>query len=136
MPKQSTAILWLIHSLEVLALGAAVTCVVTLYQAFAGGHFDLATAGVTIASALGAFLLNGIKGILGNANFAQAIADLKAEAVQQQPVVIHNHIPAPAPAPTPTNATASVVQVPFPAPGTAAMPQAIRTTLNVPAVQS
>lgn len=106
--KQTTATTWLIHSLEMLALGAVITDVTTIYQAFQAGHFSFASASVAVGSTTAAILFNGLKGIMSNANFAQAIADLRNDFSQSQqaapaqpPVVINNHLP-PTPAAPPT----------------------------------
>jgi hypothetical protein len=98
MNKQSASVVWLVHSLEVLVLGAVFSLCLSLYQSFNAGTLTLQSAGVAAGSLLFAVIGNGLKGIIGNANFAQAISDLRAELAQQQaavsPVVIHNNIPA------------------------------------------
>ena len=111
--KQTTAIIWLEHSLEVLVLGAVITAVYPVYQAFQAGNFTLASAGVSVGSALLAFILNGLKGIISNANFMQAMSDLWSQLQSQQqpvpPVVIHNNIP-PAPVAPPAAAQPVIPQ--------------------------
>lgn len=126
--KQPTSVLWLIHSLEVLVMGAVFTFVITIYQAFQGGNFNLGSAGVTAASLLVAFLGNGLKGIINNANFAQAIHDLYDELFHQQqaqtpPVVINNHPPAVSLPQASAPVQSQVQQVPFPASNTFPMPK-------------
>lgn len=98
--KPTTAITWLEHSLEVLVLGAIVTAVFPLYQAIQSGSLTSET-WITVGGLIAAFLLNGAKGLISNANFAQAISDLRTDLATpvSPPVVIHNHIPAPAGAP-------------------------------------
>ncbi len=100
MNKQPAAVIWLIHSLEVLVFGATFSLVISLYQSFNAGTLTLQSAGVAAGSLLFAVIGNGLKGIVSNANFAQAISDLRAELAQQKaqasPVTIHNNIPAPA----------------------------------------
>ena len=134
--KQSASVIWLIHSLEVLVVGAVFTVVITVYQAFQAGNFDLSKVGVTVGGLLIAFLGNGLKGIVYNASFAQGIEDLFNELFHRQqpaqpPVVINNHPPV---APAAPAQPAPVVQLPFPATTSASTPAAIRTTLNVPTV--
>lgn len=75
MKKLTPAQIWLVHSLEVLAMGSVFTVVATLYQAFQSGNFNLSQAGVAGAGVLGAFLSKGFSGLLTNAQTVQAGED-------------------------------------------------------------
>ncbi len=75
MKKLTPAQIWLVHSLEVLAMGSVFTVVATLYQAFQTGNFNLSQAGVAVAGVLGAFLSKGFSGLLTNAQTIQAGED-------------------------------------------------------------
>jgi hypothetical protein len=85
--KSSTSQIWLMHSLEVLAVGSIFTGVVTAYSAAQTGGFTLQTGGVLIGSVVVAFLSNGLKGMASNVNTAQALTDSLSELQQS-----HNNL--------------------------------------------
>ncbi|SRR5579875_405002 len=143
MKKLTPAQIWLVHSLEVLAMGSVFTVVATLYSAFQTGNFNLSQAGVAGAGVLGAFLSKGFSGLLTNAQTVQAgedtLSEVRAGLSQimaghqtlinlvsaflqqgvQPPVQVHVNAP-PAPATpvqaSPTSATAMVTPASTPAP--------------------
>lgn len=114
--KLTSAQLWLIHSLEALALGAIVTAVAILFPHAQDGTLTWQVLLAGLVSAVVAVASKSGASILSNAQTAQALQDTVTQAVQQAtptPVVIHNNIPAapqPAALPVQLPATAATTQ--------------------------
>lgn len=124
--KLSSAQIWLIHSLELLAVGAIFTASYTVYGAFQAGNFNLPTIGVSLGSAVVALLSKGFSGILSNATTVQALVD----AVNDVKVLVSGQAAAPTPAIAPV-----AVHV-YPASSGTPAPVAQVEPVRVPAVEA
>ena len=72
---KTTSQTWLVHSLEVLAVGGVFTGVVTAFTAAQAGGVTLQSGSVLVGSAVVAFLSNGLKGMANNTNTVQTVTE-------------------------------------------------------------
>jgi hypothetical protein len=127
--KLTTPQLWLVHTLETVALGAVVTGAITAYGAVSTGNYDWKVVGGLVLAAVLAVLTKGWStSIQGNANLAPAIHDYlgnilaivsrpqpAAIAPQGPPVVVNVTHPAIVEPPAPQAAVRSLNAFPVPA---------------------
>lgn len=91
MQKPTASQLWVAHSLEALATGAAVTAAINVYTAFQAGNLTLSAAAVIAATALGAVLSKGIASLLTNPQTLQAGQDTLSELKDATVALINSH---------------------------------------------
>jgi hypothetical protein len=127
--KLTTPQLWLVHTLETVALGAVVTGAITAYGAISTGNYDWKVVGGLVLAAVLAVLTKGWStSIQGNANLAPAIKDSLGDilaivsrpqpaaiAPQGPPVVVNVTHPAIVDPPAPQAAVRSLNAYPVPA---------------------